>query len=217
MTKVVLIRHARSSANASAILAGRLPGVGLDDVGRDQAAALMQLLRGITPSAVYTSPLQRCRETAELAGWADAEVIEELTECDYGSWSGRPLDELRGLPVWEEIQRTPSTVAFPDGESMTAMAERVVAAEAGLAARHGDGDVIAVFSHGDPLKAVLADALGLSLDDFQRLHVGPAGVSVIDYSGPRPMVLCVNSGSGVAGLVNASHGAPTVGGGDIPK
>ncbi|MFT3887187.1 MAG: MSMEG_4193 family putative phosphomutase [Arachnia sp.] len=212
MTKVVLIRHGRSSANADGVLAGRSEGVGLDDVGRRQCEGLRDLLRGVPVVGAYTSPLQRCRETAALAGFPDAEVVETLTECDYGAWTGRLLKELAAEPAWKDIQARPSTVTFPAGESMAGMADRAASAVGELAARHAEG-VVLVFSHGDPIKAILAHALALPLDEFQRLNVSPAGVSVVEW-GERPMVLAVNAGADVSGLLGVAV-APTVGGGDV--
>ncbi len=212
MTKVVLIRHGRSTANADGVLAGRSEGIGLDDVGRAQADALRAALDGVPVAGAYTSPLRRCRETAALAGFPDAEIVDALTECDYGSWTGRALADLAKEPAWKEIQGRPSTVTFPDGEAMAEMARRSVAAVAELASRH-DGGVVVVFSHGDPIKAILADALAVGLDDFQRLHVNPAGVSVIEKA-PRPMVLAMNLGGDLSALLGAAV-APTVGGGDV--
>jgi 2,3-bisphosphoglycerate-dependent phosphoglycerate mutase len=199
MTKLVLIRHGRSTANADGVLAGRSEGIGLDDVGRAQADALRAALDGVPVAGAYTSPLRRCRETAALAGFPDAEIVDALTECDYGSWTGRALADLAKEPAWKEIQGRPSTVTFPDGEAMAEMARRSVAAVAELASRH-DGGVVVVFSHG-------------GLDDFQRLHVNPAGVSVVEFSA-RPMVLAMNVGGDLAALLGAAV-APTVGGGDV--
>lgn len=214
MTKVVLIRHGRSTANAAGVLAGRAPGVRLDDIGRAQAEALRQTLRGVPVAGAYTSPIERCVETAALAGFPDAEVLDGISECDYGEWTGAKLDELSSREVWADVQARPSVVAFPGGESMQAMFRRTTEAVAQLVARHGKGEVIVVFSHGDPIKAILAHAFGMGLDDFQRLHVHPAGLSVVDYQGERPLVLCVNSGGDLAQLIGA-HTAPTIGGGDV--
>lgn len=215
MTRVVLIRHGRSTANADGILAGRAAGISLDEQGRAQAASLKGVLAAAAIDAVYTSPMQRCRETAQLAGFPDATVVEDLTECDYGRWTGLHLDELRKEAVWEEIQADPGHVTFPEGESMRAMFERVTRVVLELADRHRDDETIIVFSHGDPIKAVLADAFGMGLDQFQRVHVNPAGVSVIELHGHQPMVLCVNSGGDLASLIGAKA-SQAVGGGDVP-
>ncbi len=214
MTKLVLIRHGRSTANADGILAGRMPGIALDEVGRRQAAELGDLLSGANLAAVYTSPVERCRETAALAGFPEADVVEALTECDYGDWTGSKLESLVGEPVWAEIQATPSLVTFPGGESMSAMFDRVTLAATTLAERHGPDGTVVVFSHGDPIKAILAHAFGMPRDEFQRVHVAPGGISVIEYRPERPMVLCVNAGGPIAALL-AALSAPTVGGGDV--
>ncbi|HMQ64960.1 MAG TPA: MSMEG_4193 family putative phosphomutase [Arachnia sp.] len=213
MTKVVLIRHGRSTANADGVLAGRSEGIGLDGVGRAQADALRAAFDGVRIAAAYTSPLQRCRETAALAGFPEAEPVDALTECDYGAWTGRALAELAKDPAWAEIQGRPSTVTFPGGEAMAEMARRSVAAVADLVSRH-DGGVVLAVSHGDPIKAILADALAVGLDDFQRLHVNPAGISVIEWAPERPMVLAMNVGGGLGALLGAAV-VPTVGGGDV--
>ncbi|MBB1510793.1 MSMEG_4193 family putative phosphomutase [Tessaracoccus sp. MC1756] len=214
MTKVVLIRHGRSTANAAGVLAGRAPGVALDDIGRGQAVALGELLRNVTIAAAYSSPVERCIETATLAGFPHPELLDGVSECDYGEWTGAKLDDLSSQEVWADVQARPSVVAFPGGESMLAMFHRTTAAIADVAGRHGADEVVAVFSHGDPIKAILAHAFGMHLDQFQRLHVHPAGLSVIDYSGERPLVVCVNTGGDLASLLGGNP-APTIGGGDV--
>lgn len=215
MAKVVLIRHGRSTANADGVLAGRTPGIGLDERGREQAAALRAALGGSRFAAAYTSPVQRCVETAALAGFPGAEVVDGLSECDYGVWTGAKLSDLVTEAMWREIQAKPSDVTFPGGEGMLEMSRRAVAAMAAIVGRH-PGETVAVFSHGDPIKAILADALAIGFDEFQRLHVNPAGISVIDYSGAKPLVLCLNA---VAGDVPSLLGdtGPTLGGGDSPE
>lgn len=214
MTKVVLIRHGRSTANAAGVLAGRAPGVSLDDVGRSQAADIGALLADVPVAAAYTSPIQRCVETATLAGFPGAEVLDGVSECDYGEWTGAKLADLSSKEVWADVQARPSVVAFPGGESMQEMFWRVTAATADVAGRHAKDDVVVVFSHGDPIKAILAHAFGMGLDDFQRLHVQPAGISVVDYHGERPMVLCVNVGGDLRALLGGEL-RPSLGGGDV--
>lgn len=214
MTKLVLIRHGRSTANAAGVLAGRADGVELDDTGRDQARALAVLLDGVTVSAAYTSPILRCRQTAELAGLADAVVVDGLTECDYGDWTNRGLSGLAGEPLWAQIQRDPAGVRFPGGESMQGMQDRVVAAVEAILGQHGPDDVVAVVSHGDPIKSYLSHALGQRFNDFQRLNVAPASVSIVHHAdGQPPFVVCINAHSDVAASLRAPA-APVVGGGD---
>ncbi len=216
MTTLVLIRHGRSVANSEGVLAGRAPGVGLDDVGRAQARRLRELLARVEFAAVHRSPILRCEQTARLAGWPDALVEDRLTECDYGTWTNRPLAELSEDPLWRRVLTEPSRVSFPGGESLLAMRDRVVAAAADVAARHQDGEAVALISHGDPIKAILSHALRQRFDDFQRLMVAPASVSVVDFPrGRTPLVWCINANSDVAGQL-LTRSLPLPGGGDVP-
>lgn len=185
MTIVILARHGRSTANTAGILAGRSPGVALDEHGRAQARALAAVLEQV--QAVYTSPMQRCRDSAACAGCPDAVVVEGLNECDYGEWTGKQLADLAHEGLWTQIRMHPSTVSFPGGESMLAVRERCVAAVREIVKQH-PGEVVAVFSHGDPIKAVLAEALAMPFDEFQRLDVPPGSLSIIDYTELKPVV-----------------------------
>ena len=186
MATVLLVRHGRTTANATGLLAGRAPGVDLDDVGRDQAAQAADRLAGVPVARVVSSPLDRCAQTARAildrqTGAAPSSVEDEITECDYGRWQGRRLEDLAKEDLWGTVQSQPSAVVFPGGESMTGMQARAVAAirrhDAAVEAEHGPGAVWVAVSHGDIIKSVLADALGMHLDMFQRLEVGPASVS----------------------------------------
>lgn len=207
MTIVILARHGRSTANSAGILAGRMPAVTLDETGRAQAEALEAPLRQV--QAAYSSPMERCRQTAAWAGYPDATVVEGLNECDYGTWSGAKLDNLAHEQLWAEIQRRPSGVAFPDGESMLDMQSRCIEAIHTIVERHPDG-VVAVFTHGDPIKAILADALAMAFDEFQRIDVPPGSLSIIDYAEPKPVVrLLGGSPDSVGTLTPRGH---TVGG-----
>lgn len=213
MTTVVLIRHGRSTANAEGVLAGRAEGVELDDVGREQAYKLGDLLAGAAITAAYRSPSLRCQQTATLLGLRDVVVLPDLDECDYGAWTNRKLMELGSEPLWATIQQEPSAVTFPAGESMLQMQARALRAIDTIRAAQDSG-VVVVVSHGDVIKSILSDALAQGFDDFQRLNVAPASVSIIDYGHERPFVVCMNANSDVAGLL-AAPAAPTVGGGDV--
>jgi probable phosphomutase (TIGR03848 family) len=202
MTTVLLVRHGRTSANTAGILAGRSSGVELDEEGREQAAAAGQRLGPLPLRALVSSPLRRCRQTAQAlqAGRADGiqTTIEPgLTECGYGDWTGRSLKDLSKEKLWQAVQQQPSSVRFPGGESMVEMASRAVGAVRGwdrrLTEEGGDDVVWAAVSHGDVIKAILADALGVHLDSFQRILVDPASISVIRYTATRPYVLTMNS------------------------
>lgn len=201
MPTLLLIRHARSTANAGGVLAGRTPGVILDEQGQAQADALAHRLAAVPLTAVVSSPLERCLETAQraLSGSSITPVIDErLTECGYGDWTGRELKTLAEEPLWGVVQHHPSAAAFPGdgGESLREMQTRAVAAVRDWNQRLGDRAVYAMFSHGDVIKSVLADALGLHLDQFQRIVVSPASVSVITYTPARPFVHRMNDTAG---------------------
>ena len=202
MTTVLLVRHGRTSANRTGILAGRSAGVGLDDLGAQQVADVGARLAKVPLRALVSSPLQRCRQTSQalLAAREDGLVLSvdpRLTECGYGEWTGQSLAQLSKDKLWKTVQTQPSAVRFPGGESMGEMSARVVGAvrrwDQQLAAEHGDDAVWVAVSHGDPIKAVLADALGMHLDCFQRIMVNPASVSVIRYTETRPYVVTSNS------------------------
>jgi probable phosphomutase (TIGR03848 family) len=223
MATVILVRHGRSTANAAGVLAGCAPGVGLDDHGQEQALATAERLRGVPLVELVVSPLQRCQETARpIADLTGLEPVhdEGLVEVDYGKWQGQAIKDLLDEPLWATVQGHPSAVTFPDGESMAAMAARAAAAvrrrDAAIEAEHGPEAIWVAVSHGDIIKAVLADALGLHLDLFQRLAVAPASLSIIRYGEKRPTVVGMNTKAGnLAWLAGADH-APVVGGGDDP-
>ena len=224
MATVILVRHGRTTANASGLLAGRTPGVELDQAGRDQAAVTGDRLAAVPLAGVVSSPLERCRQTAQFIldrqpGTPDRPVEQDLTECDYGSWQGRTLEDLAEEELWKVVQSQPSAVTFPGGESMAAMQARSVAAvrryDAAFEAEHGPGAVWAAVSHGDIIKSVLADALGMHLDLFQRITVGPASVSIVHYGKGRPTVFATNTDAGDLAWLSArppAEDAPVGGG-----
>ncbi|CCH31474.1 histidine phosphatase family protein [Actinosynnema sp. NPDC047251] len=209
MATVILLRHARSTANGSGVLAGRQPGVRLAERGEEQAAKLVERLAGIPVDAVVTSPLERCRQTlAPLLAerGLDAAVEPDLAEVEYGEWTGRELKDLLKEPLWQVVQQHPSAAVFPGGEGLATVQARAVAAirahDARVTAEFGPRAVWVACSHGDVIKAVLADALGVHLDGFQRIVVDPASVSVVQYTETRPFVLRVNDNGGdLSGLV----------------
>ncbi|MET3806124.1 putative phosphoglycerate mutase [Nakamurella sp. UYEF19] len=203
MTTVVLLRHGRSTANVAGVLAGRTPGVSLDDKGREQAEAVATRLAGITLDALISSPMDRCQQTvAPLAAASGLAVRLEprLAEVDYGDWTGRALKDLSGEELWRTVQGHPSAAVFPGGEGLAAVGMRAVGAIRELSAEYGPDAVILVCSHGDVIKAILADALGLHLDGFQRIVVAPASLSVIRYTLFRPFVERINDSGELGSL-----------------
>lgn len=209
MATVILLRHARSTANGSGVLAGRSLGVGLDERGQAQAAALVARLKDIPVAAVVSSPLQRCEETLAplLADRALQAVAEpDVSEVDYGAWTGKALKDLFSEPLWTVVQQHPSAAVFPEGEGLAHVQARAVAAvrahDARVTEEHGPGAVWVLCSHGDVIKAILADALGVHLDGFQRIVVDPCSISVVQYTQTRPFVLRTNDNGGdLAGVV----------------
>lgn len=208
MATVILVRHGRSTANTAGTLAGRMGGVPLDDLGVQQADRVGDRLSGLPLTGLVTSPLERCRQTArriaDVRDGGPRPVTDHgLVECDYGDWTGRPLKELAKEKLWAQVQQQPSAAAFPGGESLAAMSARVLAAvrrrDAAAEAEHGTDALWVAVSHGDLIKAVLADALGLHLDGFQRLVVDPASVSIVRYTASRPYVLGTNTHAGDLG------------------
>ncbi|MGH3356661.1 MAG: histidine phosphatase family protein [Nocardioidaceae bacterium] len=201
MATLLLVRHGRTTANASGVLAGRSPGVQLDEVGSTQAAQVGQRLSELPLSRLVSSPLVRCRQTGAAIVSRQSAPPEErtdssITECGYGSWTGEPLKNLARHPLWKTVQSQPSAVTFPDGEAMQQMQARAVAGvrrhDAEVEAEHGPDALWVAVSHGDVIKAVLADALGLHLDLFQRIVVDPGSVSVVRYTRGRPFVVHLN-------------------------
>jgi probable phosphomutase (TIGR03848 family) len=196
---VILLRHGRSTSNTAHTLAGRSDGVDLDDKGREQAQAIVERLAGLPIRAIVCSPLWRCRRTVEPLGTAlglDPVVDERISEVDYGSWTGRKIGDLVKEPLWAVVQQQPSAAVFPGGEGLAHVQSRAVAAvrehDRRLAELH-EGDVLWVAcTHGDVIKAVVADALGTHLDSFQRITADPASMSVIRYTALRPFVIHVN-------------------------
>ncbi|MCU1433949.1 MAG: histidine phosphatase [Pseudarthrobacter sp.] len=224
MATVILVRHGRTTANATGLLAGRAAGVSLDQVGRGQAALTGERLAAVPVVGVVSSPLERCQQTARFildrqAGTPYAPLESDLTECDYGQWQGRTLSDLATEDLWSAVQSQPSAVTFPGGESMAAMQARAVAAirrhDAAFEAEYGPGAVWVAVSHGDVIKSVIADALGLHLDLFQRINVSPASVSIVRYGVSRPSVYATNTDAGdLSWLSNGIHsGDAPVGGG----
>ena len=195
MARVLLVRHAPTPETGKK-LTGRLPGVSLDDRGREIAERTAEHLAEVKLKAVYSSPIERTWETAlAVASPHRLEPIPEdgVLEVDYGSWSGRTLKSLYGLKAWRTVQLTPSRMTFPGGENLADAQRRAVAAVDRIAAKHPK-NTVAVVTHADIIKAVVAHHLGTPLDLFQRIGVAPASVSVVDIpKDGMPVVVAVNT------------------------
>ncbi|MBA2639830.1 MAG: MSMEG_4193 family putative phosphomutase [Nocardioidaceae bacterium] len=219
MPTVLLVRHGRTRANDEGVLAGRTPGVHLDEGGQQQATRAGERLGVLTLARVVSSPLERTVETARAivraqVGGPRLRRDRGLIECGYGAWTGRRLKELAKDPLWRTVQAHPSAVVFPEGEALADVQHRAVAAvrrhDAAVQAEQGPHAVWAAVSHGDVIKAVVADALGLHLDQFQRIMADPCSVTVIRYTPQRPFVLHLNDhGSDLSSLRHRPKGRRT--------
>jgi probable phosphomutase (TIGR03848 family) len=203
MSTLLLLRHGLTALTGP-VLAGRAPGLHLDERGQAQAAAAAARIAVLPLAAIVTSPLERCTDTAavvreaqQAAGRDPAwEVDDRIVECGYGDWTGRAIKDLAKDPIWKVVQTQPSAARFPAGEALTEMSARAVAAVRYWDARLGPDAIWVACSHGDVIKAILADALGLHLDQFQRIVVDPCSVSVVRYTETRPYVLRANDVGG---------------------
>lgn len=194
MTQILLIRHAVNDVMKAKKLAGWMPDVHINEEGRQQAQAVAERLREIPITAIYSSPLDRTRETAEPLAQAlglEVQIREEIGEVQYGDWTGKSLEELSKLDVWKVVQLYPSGMRFPGGETIREMQARIVNQLESIAADH-PREIVAVFSHADVIKAALAHYLGVHLDLFQRIVVNPTSVSVLRLTPYGPQVLRIN-------------------------
>jgi probable phosphomutase (TIGR03848 family) len=206
---VILLRHARSRANGAGVLAGRAPRVNLDDAGRAQADALVSRLEAVPITEVVSSPLARCKQTVAPLCTARRLVTRterSLAEVDYGDWTGATIANLAKDPLWRVVQSHPSAAVFPGGEGLAGVQARAVDAvrkhDRRVTETRGESAIWVACSHGDVIKAVLADALGMHLDSFQRIVVEPCSISAVRFTETRPFVLRSNDNAGdLSGLV----------------
>lgn len=192
---MLLIRHGATPTTGK-VLPGRAPGLHLSDLGRAQAEITAEWVGALgTVRAVYSSPMERARETARPIARACGLRVRGaagLNECDFGDWTGRQITTLARRKAWQIVQRAPSMFTFPRGESFAGMQLRLTGAIADLCRKH-PGETIVAVSHADPIKAAAAAALGTPLDLFQRILVSPCSITAIRYAQTGPMVLAVNS------------------------
>jgi probable phosphoglycerate mutase len=194
VTQLLLIRHAINDVMKAKRLAGWMPEVHINAEGQQQAEALAERLRHLQITAIYSSPLERTRETAAPLAKAlglEVQIRDGLGEVQYGEWTGRSLEELAKLDEWKIVQRYPSGMRFPEGEALRDMQSRIINALDAIANDH-PRDIVAVFSHADVIKAALAHYLGTHLDLFQRIMIEPTSVSVVGLSKYGPAVVRVN-------------------------
>ena len=200
MARIVLLRHAHSVANEKNLLAGRTAGISLSKTGKEQAKDLINRLGNIHFDEVAISPLQRCRETIDP--WLDETgtksrivVDDSISEVDYGNWSGKTLASLRRKAQWKVVQDFPSQMTFPEGESLLEMQGRALSGFYRLNAVKGKGPRLLV-SHGDVIKSIVAHCLGMHLDQFQRLVIEPASLTIIDTDSGSSRLVRFNDAKG---------------------
>ncbi len=199
MTTLLLIRHGENDYTRTGKLAGWTPGVRLNDLGRRQAEQLAAKLKAAPIKALYCSPLERTRETAEPLARTlglNAIVTEGLGEVRYGRWQGQSLKTLRRQKLWRVVQELPSAMQFPEGETVRAVRAGAVAAVEAIARAHPK-DTVAAVSHADVIKLVVAHYLGVPLDLFQRLQVDTASVTVLQLGHGAPALRRLNDTAGV--------------------
>ena len=203
--RLVLIRHAHSQSNASGVLSGRIPSVHLSAKGLEQAEQLSERLGSFPVAQLRISPMERCFET--ISPWLNTYALKSnsklepiidpmINEVEYGDWSGKRLVALARKKEWKTVQESPSRMYFPGGEGIAAMQARAMSA-VHQAASLADSKVAVFVSHGDVIKAIVASALGMHLDEFQRIVIDPASVTVIEYSAIKPRILLVNDSRAV--------------------
>ena len=195
-----MIRHAHSEANAAGVLSGRLPNIHLSEKGIKQSEQLAVRLGLFPISTLHVSPMERCGET--IAPWLNSVALPKyptlqplvdqgLTEVDYGTWSGKKLTILSKNRLWKTVQDSPSRMYFPNGEGIAHMQTRAMKSVHDVVNIKKKGAAVLI-SHGDVIKAIVASALGMHLDEFQRIIIDPASISIVDFSTSKPRVLLLN-------------------------
>jgi len=185
-----LIRHARADYRPGRLY-GWTPNVHLAPDGVEDAKRLGERLEPVRFRAIYSSPLERCLETADaVAAGRGLEVqsVDGLGEVRYGSWQGKSFKTLARTKLWRVVQLHPSQATFPGGESLRAMQARGVEAIEDIRGRHRRG-AVAVVTHADLLKAVVAHYLGMHLDLFQRIVITPASVTLLAFGDGFPRLM----------------------------
>ncbi len=199
MPLMIFVRHGENDYVKTGKLAGRLPGVHLNDRGKAQAQTVAQLLcqklKGAPVKHIYSSPLERTQETAQPIAQAfgvDVVTLEGLIEVDIGDWQDQELKKLRRLKLWRQVQGNPSLFNFPGGEAFVTAQHRICQAVNTLAAQVDPKDILILVSHSDPIKLAVAYYLGMPLDCFQRLAVAPASITTLYISETGTALLNLN-------------------------
>lgn len=194
MTTFFLVRHAVTSQTGHK-LTGWMEGVSLTEEGHKEAEIAAKGLAHVDFDAIYSSPIDRAIETAKAIAKPHGMKVQMrrgIGEVHYGGWTNRPLKSLMKTKLWETVQRFPSAARFPDGENLREVQARAVTEIEKIAEEHPKGKVCCV-SHGDVIKLIAAHYLGVHIDLFQRIVIGPASVSVISLTSHGPHILALNN------------------------
>ena len=199
MSTLIFLRHGHSAANAKDLLTGRLPGVGLSPEGKHQALALVDRIGAKRIDYLHISPIERCQLTIDpwlrsknSSALIQYEIVDGLSELDFGKWSGRKLSSLRREKLWKDVQERPSLVTFPDGESFKKAQKRAITAVEEIRSIRGDKTHLIV-SHSDTIKLILAHYLDMKLDSFQKLNISPASFTVLQDHKSKVGLRIINS------------------------
>lgn len=207
MAIILLVRHGENDL-VSRRMAGRLPGVHLNEKGRSQAAELAQRLAGLPIKAIYSSPLERAWQTAtplaERLGLG-VERLSWLQEVDYGEWQGRTFGQLRRRKLWQTVHQAPAEVRFPGGESLAEAQARIVDGLTDLAAANPPEALLACFTHGDMIRLAVVHYLNMGLNDIQRLSIHTASISALSLDHGRAQLLCYNQVLSIEAQLPAAH------------
>lgn len=199
MSTFIFLRHGHSAANASGTLTGQLPGVGLSAQGKRDASALIERIGKNRIDRVHLSPIERCQLTidpwlrsANSRSLESLQILDGLSEIDFGDWSGKKLSSLRRQPLWKDVQSRPSIVTFPGGESFRKAQRRAIVSVEEIRSIRGDKTHLIV-SHSDTIKLITAHLLGQRLDDFQKIEIAPASFTIFKGDSKRLSMITLNN------------------------
>lgn len=208
MSTLIFLRHGHSAANAKDLLTGQLPGIGLSTQGKKQAISLVDRIGSGRIDYLHISPIERCQLTIDpwlhsknSSSLTRLQIVDGISEIDFGSWSGRKLSSLRREPLWKDVQKNPSQVTFPDGESFRKVQKRAIEAVEEIRAIKGDKTHLIV-SHSDTIKLIIAHYLQMKLDAFQSLHISQASFSILHSNKSGVSLPVINSNQSLKELLS---------------
>ena len=209
MSTFIFLRHGHSAANSAGLLTGQLPGIGLSDKGKAQARELVNRIGANRIDYLYLSPIERCQLTIDpwlrsknSSSMRTLQVVDGVSEIDFGRWSGRKLSSLRREPLWKDVQSRPSAVTFPDGESFRKVQKRAIDAVEQIRLTRGKDKVHLIVSHSDTIKLIAAHYLNMKLDAFQKLQVDPASFTIFTGDANHLFLRTINSSASLKEILS---------------